>query len=230
VEQVTCDEILSELRSLADPAGLEAMARFGARPKKALGGISNPVLKELAKRVGKNHELAQDLWASGFNEARMVAAMIDVPAMVTEAQMEHWVAGFDNWAICDCCCSYLFDKTPLAYPKAFEWSEREEEYVKRAGYALMAVLAVHDKKSPDERFLEFLPVIKAGSDDSRNFVKKAVNWALRQVGKRNANLNRAAIETAREMHALGSSSAKWIASDALRELTGEAVQARLRSR
>jgi 3-methyladenine DNA glycosylase AlkD len=226
--QPTCEEILSWLQSLSDPAGLESMARFGDRPKKALGGISNPTLKTIAKAAGKSHTLAQELWATGIYEARLVAAMVDEPAKVTEAQMDAWVADFDSWAICDCCCSYLFDKTPYAYRKAHEWSNREEEYVKRAAFAQMAVLAVHDKKAPDEPFLEFLTIIKAKSDDNRNFVKKAVNWALRQIGKRNAALNRAAIQTAREIHAQGSSSAKWIASDALRELTGEAVQARLR--
>ena len=205
------------------------MARFGDRPRQALGGISTPVLKKVAKSAGKNHALAQELWASGIHEARLIAAMIDDPTQVTEAQVESWVADFDSWTVCDCCCAYLFWKTPFAYRKAHEWSEREEEFIKRAGFALMAELAVHDKKAPDEPFLEFLPAIEAGSNDGRNFVKKAVNWALRQIGKRNANLNRAAIQSAREIHALGSSSAKWIASDALRELTGDAVQARLQS-
>src|SRR5215212_269748 len=202
--QTTAAEILDELHSLSDPVGLEAMARFGDTPKKALGGLSSSMLKAIAKRAGKSHDLAEELWASGIYEARLVAAMVDEPARVTEEQMDVWVADFDSWAICDCCCSYLFDKTPYAYRKAFEWAEREEEYVKRAGFALMAVLAVHDKKAPDERFLEFLQAIKAKSDDNRNFVKKAVNWALRQVGKRNLTLNRAAIETAREIHTLGS--------------------------
>lgn len=225
-----CGEILNELRSLSNPKGLDDMARFGDRPKQALGGISAPVLKAMARRIGRDHVLAQELWASGIYEAHLLACMIDEPAKVTPEQMDAWVADFDSWAVCDCCCSYLFDRTPFAYSKAFEWSEREEEFVKRAGFAMMAILAIHDKKAPDERFLDFLPVIKAKSDDGRNFVKKAVNWALRQIGKRNANLNKAAIETAREIHALGFPSAKWIASHALRELTGEAVKSRIQSR
>ena len=226
----TAAEILSELRSLSDPRGLEGMARFGDHPRQALGGISTPMLKKLARSAGRNHALAHELWATGIHEARLIAAMIDDPAMVTEAQVESWVGEFDSWTVCDCCCAYLFWKTPFAYRKAHEWSEREEEFVKRAGFALMAELAMHDKKAPDEPFLDFLPAIKAGSGDARNFVKKAVNWALRQIGKRNANLNRAAIQAAREIHDLGWSSAKWIASDALRELTGETVRARLQVR
>ena len=230
MQQKTANEILTELRSLSDPRGLEGMARFGDRPRQALGGISTPVLKKVARSADRNHALAQELWASGIHEARLIAAMTDDPAMVTEDQAESWVGEFDSWTVCDCCCAYLFWMAPFAYRKAHEWSEREEEFVKRAGFALMAELAIHDKKAPDEPFLDFLPAIKAGSGDPRNFVKKAVNWALRQIGKRNANLNRAAIEAARDIHALGWSSAKWIASDALRELSGEAVQARLQVR
>ena len=220
-------EAIERLRALSSPAGLEGMARFGDRPGNALGGISAPALKNLARSIGRDHTLAQELWASGIHEARLLAAMVDEPAKVTEGQMDRWVADFDSWTICDCCCSYLFDKTPFAYHKALEWAERDEEFVKRAGFALMAVMAVHDKKAPDERFLQFLPVIKAKSDDNRNFVKKAVNWALRQIGKRNGNLNRHAIAMAREIHALSFPSAKWTASDALRELKGEGVQSRL---
>jgi 3-methyladenine DNA glycosylase AlkD len=154
--------------------------------------------------------------------------MIDDPRAVSEAQMERWVADFDAWDICDCCCGYLLDRTPVAYEKAVEWSGREEEYVKRAGFALMAYLAVHDKKAPDEKFLAFLPVIVRESDDERNFVKKAINWALRQIGKRNLSLNAAAIGSAREIQKRGTKAARWIAADALRELTGDAVQERLR--
>lgn len=227
---ITCDEILEELRSLSNPEGLEVMARFGDRPKQALGGISAPVLKAMARRIGRDHALAQNLWKSGIYEAHLLACMIDEPAKVTSEQMDSWAADFDSWAVCDCCCSYLFDRTPFAYGKALAWSERREEFVKRAGFAMMAIMAVHDKKAPDAQFLEFLPVIKAKSDDGRNFVKKAVSWALRQIGKRNTNLNRHAIATAQEIHALGFPSGKWIASDALRELTGESVQLRLQSR
>jgi len=153
--------------------------------------------------------------------------MIDDPKEVTEVQMERWVKDFDSWDICDQCCSNLFDKTDLAYQKAVEWSAREEEFVKRAGFVLMAALAVHDKKAEDEAFLQFLPLIKRESTDARNFVKKAVNWALRQIGKRNIVLNTKAIETAKEIRKLETRSAQWIAADALRELTSEKIQRRL---
>ena len=175
-----------------------------------------------------NHNLAQELWASGIHEARILACMIDDPEMVNEEQIERWVKDFDSWDVCDQCCSNLFDKTEFAYQKAVEWSKRNEEFVKRAGFVLMACLAVHDKKAKDKEFLRFLPIIKRESADNRNFVKKAVNWALRQIGKRNLNLNREAIEAAAEIQKMDSRSAKWIASDAIRELTSEAVQERLR--
>jgi 3-methyladenine DNA glycosylase AlkD len=149
------------------------------------------------------------------------------PKKVTEEQMESWVKEFDSWDVCDQCCGNLFDKTGLAYQKAVEWSGREEEFVKRASFALMACLAVHDKKAADERFTQFLPLIKMESTDNRNYVRKAVNWALRQIGKRNLNLNRGAIEAAEEIQQMDSRSAKWIASDAIRELTSEAVQQKL---
>lgn len=154
--------------------------------------------------------------------------MIDEPKMVTVKQMENWVKDFDSWDLCDQCCGDLFDKTEFAYQKAMEWSKRDEEFVKRAGFVLMAKLALHDKKAEDKAFLTFLPIIKRESIDDRNFVKKAVNWALRQIGKRNVDLNIAAVETAKEIQKMDSRSAKWIAADALRELTSEAVQQRLR--
>jgi 3-methyladenine DNA glycosylase AlkD len=154
--------------------------------------------------------------------------MIDDARMVTEGQMEGWAKGFDSWDVCDQCCGNLFDKTKFAYQKAREWSSRKEEFVKRAGFVLMAELAVHDKKTADEEFLNFLPIIKRESVDDRNFVKKAVNWALRQIGKRNKNLNAKAIETANEILKMDSRSSKWIASDAVRELTNGAVKKRLK--
>lgn len=168
-------------------------------------------------------DAALKLWKSGIHEARLLAGLVDNPQQVTEDQMEGWVKDFNSWDICDQVCSNLFDRTSFAYGKVLEWTSRDEEYVKRAGYALMAVLAVHDKKAGDEVFLAFLPIIKAGATDERNFVKKAVNWALRQIGKRNANLNKVAIKVAEEIHSIDSKSARWIASDALRELTCEAV-------
>ena len=150
--------------------------------------------------------------------------MVDDPEVVTEEQMERWVKDFDSWDICDQCCSNLFDKTKLAYRKAVQWSGRNEEFVKRAGFVLMAVLAVHDKEMNDREFTKFLSIIRRKATDDRNFVKKAVNWALRQIGKRNLNLNGMAIKTAKEIREIDSRAAKWIASDALRELTSQAIQ------
>jgi len=220
------EEVLKELRSSGDPAAVAGMARFGIHSAKALG-IPTPVLRGLAKRIGRDQKLAEELWLSGILEARVVSSLIGDPRLVTEALMESWVKDFDSWAVCDACCCSLFDKTKFAWRKAVAWSRREEEYVKRAGYALMAALASHDKTAADEKFLRLLPVIRRGAADERNFVKKAVNWALRQIGKRNRALNRAAIQAAREMRKIDSRSARWIAADALRELEGEAVQRRL---
>ncbi len=220
---------LKKLRLLADAKALPGMARFGIPTHNALG-ISVPVLRRLAREIGRDHDLAQELWASGLHEARILAAMIDNPRRVTQAQMECWAKGLDSWDVCDACCANLFDKTPFAYRKATEWSRRNEEFVKRAGFALMAALAVHDKKAGDGKFLKFLPAIRRESRDDRNFVKKAVNWALRQIGKRNVKLNRAAIKAAEEIRRIDSRSARWIAADALRELTGPAVRNRLRGK
>ena len=220
-------EIINKLKSLADPEAVKGMARFGINPKNAYG-VSIPNLRKMAKEIGISHDLAQKLWDSDIHEARILASMIDNPEMVTEEQKESWVKDFDSWDVCDQCCSNLFDKTKFAYKKAVEWSSREEEFVKRAGFVLMATLAVHDKKAKDEDFLKFFPLIKRESTDNRNFVKKAVNWALRQIGKRNLNLNKMAIRTAKEIKTIESKAAKWIASDALRELESESVQKRLR--
>lgn len=202
------------------------MARYGINLKNTYG-ISSYELQRLAKEMGKDHSLAQQLWASSIHEARILASMVDKPEMVTDAQMESWVKDIDSWDVCDQCCSNLFDKTKFAYQKAEVWSKREEEFVKRAGFVLMAALSIHDKKAADEDFLKFLPMIKSESPDERNFVKKAVNWALRQIGKRNLNLNKIAIKTAKEIRQIDSKSARWIAGDAIRELTSEAVQKRL---
>ena len=224
---LTAESILAELRSLANPENVVGMARFGINSENTLG-ISIPALRAIARRTGKNHALAQELWSSGIHEARILACFIDSPKQVTPEQMESWASEFDSWDVCDQCCSNLFDKTPFAYQKAGEWSGREEEFVKRAGFVLMAALAVHDKKAEDSKFTPFLPMIIRESDDERNFVKKAVNWALRQIGKRNKNLNALAISTAREIQERSSRAARWIASDALKELTGESVQRRLK--
>lgn len=221
------DEVLKKLKSLSDPKAVEGMARFGINPKSTYG-VSIPDLRAIAKELGTDHVLAQELWTSGVHEARILAGMIDDPELVTELQMESWVKDFDSWDICDQVCSNLFDRTRFAHRKAAEWSGRREEFVKRAGFVLMAALSVHDKKAKDEEFVQFLPIIKRQSIDERNFVRKAINWALRQIAKRNANLNKAAIETAKEIQMMDSKSSKWIASDALRELTSKAIQEKLK--
>jgi len=221
--------IMSALKSHYKPENIEGMARFGIVTRKAYG-VPAPALRRLAREIGKDHRLAQRLWSSGIHDARVLAALIDDPAEVTEEQMESWAADFDNWGVCDACCGNLFDKTGFAYRKAVEWSRRDEEFVKRAGFALMACLVVHDKKADDRQFERFLPIIEREATDDRNFVKKAVNWALRQIGKRNLRLNRKAIERAERIRALDSRAARWIAADALRELRGDAVQKRLRER
>ncbi len=194
------------------------MARFGINPKNTLG-VSIPTLRKIAKQAGKDHRLALELWNSGIHEARILAAMVDDPARVTAAQIEQWVTDFDSWDVCDQVCMNLFEKLPGADRQAIAWSKRKEEFVKRAGFALMACLAWHDKTMSDAAFVRLMPAIQRGATDDRNFVRKAVNWALRNIGKRNRALNRAAIATARKIQTLDSKSAKWIATDALRELT-----------
>ena len=221
------EEILIKLKSLSNPEAVAGMARFGINAKNTYG-VSIPDLRKMAKGIGKNYILAQKLWDSGIHEARILAGMIDLPEKVTEKQMKHWVKDFNSWDVCDQVCSNLFDKTKFAHKKAIEWSERTEEFVKRAGFALMAALAVHDKEASDKEFLKFLPIIKREATDERNFVKKAVNWALRQIGKRNLSLNKMAIKASKEIQRLDSKAARWVASDALRELTSEAVRKRLR--
>ncbi len=221
------EEIIEELESLANPEAAAGMARYGIQGK-VVYGILMPALRKLAKSIGKDPLLAQKLWDTGIHEARILASIVDMPKAVTEAQMEAWVHDFDAWDVCDQCCINLFRKTPFAYQKAFEWSERDEEFVKRAAFALIATLAVHDKKAPDSTFEQLLPIITREAGDERNFVKKAVNWALRQIGKRNLNLNTAAIQTAQTIEAIDSKSARWIAKDALRELAGDKVQQKLR--
>ncbi len=209
------------------------MSRFGIVAKKALG-VPAPALKQLAREIKSvtddRHELAQVLWETGIHEARGLAYLIDDPRQVTKEQMESWVRDFDNWAICDGTCGHLFCKTAFAYDKAFAWAEREAEFVKRAGLVLMAWLAVHDKKADDVKIARFLPILERTSDDDRNFVKKAVNWSLRQIGKRNFHLNRLAIATAEKVMAQKTRNARWIATNALRELRHETVQRRLRDK
>ena len=223
------ENILKKLKALSNPKAVEGMARFGISPENTYG-VSIPNLRKMAKEIGRDHSLAQQLWDSGIHEARILASMIDQVDQVTKNQMDAWIKDFDSWDVCDQCCMNLFDKTPLAWEKAIEWTNREREFEKRAGFALMACLAWYDKESPDKKFLVFLPAIKRQAVDDRNYVKKAVNWALRNIGKRNLNLNKKAIETAKEIQKMDSRSAKWIASDTIRELMSKAVQERLRKR
>jgi 3-methyladenine DNA glycosylase AlkD len=222
-EKADFKEIIIKLKSHSNHKNVEGMARFGINPKNTLG-VSIPIIRKMGKEIGKNHELAQQLWKSGIHEARILAGLIDDSKLVGEEQMEKWVKDFDSWDVCDQVCMNLFDKTKYAYKKAMEWSSRKEEFVKRAAFALMASLSVHDKKAKDEDFIKFLPIIKRESTDERNFVRKAVNWALRQIGKRNSKLQKAAIKTAKEILKIDSKSARWIASDAIRELESKKIK------
>jgi 3-methyladenine DNA glycosylase AlkD len=222
-------DILRKLKSYYNPRNIAGMARYGINVKKAYG-VPAPVLRQMARAHRKDHSLAERLWASGIHDAKGVAGLIDDPAQVTEEQMERWARDFDSWAVVDGTCNNLFRMTPFAYRKAVDWAARDEEYVKRAGFVLMACLAVHDKAAPDSAFLRLLPLIKKGATDERNFVRKAVNWALRQIGKRNLKLCEEAIKTAKQMQRLDSKAAQWIAADALRELTNEKTVTMIRAR
>jgi 3-methyladenine DNA glycosylase AlkD len=220
-------DVLNRLESKAQPEQLAGMAKYGIATERRLG-ISVPDMRKLAKELGRNHKLALDLWRTGIAEARIVAGMVGDPAKLTEQQMEEWVKDIDSWDVCDQVCMNLFEKNRLVWKKIIDWSEREEEFVKRTAFSLIACLAWHDKKASDDRFIELLPIIVREASDDRNFVKKAVNWALRNIGKRNLNLNEAAINTAKEIKRLDSKAARWIAADAIRELESDAVQSRLK--
>ncbi|MBI4219878.1 MAG: DNA alkylation repair protein [Chloroflexi bacterium] len=220
------EQAIARLNGMASTTFAEGMARFGINAEKALG-ISLYDLRKLAREIGKDHALAQQLWDSGIHEARTMASYVDDPARVTEPQMERWVRDLDSWDLCDQ-VSGLFAQTPFAEKKIFAWAKRDEEFVKRAAFALIAERAWHDKRAADAEFEPYLALIKEAATDERNFVRKAVNWALRNIGKRNLKSNRRAVSVAREIGRIDSRAARWIASDALRELTGEAVQARLR--
>ncbi len=229
VVPLTVAEVIAELKAHANPVNVSGMARFGINVDTVKAfGVSTPVLQALARRIGRSQALAHELWDTGLHEARVLAGFVDDPADVTGAQMERWAAAFDSWDVCDQICSKLFDKTPFAWKKAAAWSRRREEFVKRAGFVLMAALAVHDKTAPDARFERFLPIIEREATDDRNFVRKAVNWALRQIGKRNRRLNRAAVAAGRRIQKIDSRAARWIAADALRELRDVRTLARLR--
>src|SRR5260221_3330788 len=220
---MTSDRIIANLEQLANAQAIEGMARFGIRPAQALG-ISIPTLRKMAKDIGRNQALALALWDSGIHEARSRASVIAEPPLGSAEVMEKWGNDFDAWDVWDQVCGNLFDKTPYAYQKATQWCQQEREFVRRAGFVMMAELAVHDKKAQDEAFMQFFPLIKQHAGDERNFVKKAVNWALRQIGKRNSHLRTLALECAYEIQDMDSKTARWMAKDALKELQAKEIK------
>jgi 3-methyladenine DNA glycosylase AlkD len=222
----TVEDVLEMLSVAADEDRLEGMRRYGISVDKRMG-VKVPEMRKIAKQIGRDHELALDLWQTGIAEAMIVASMVDEAVEVTEAQMDEWVNDFNSWDVCDQVCMNLFEKTPFAWAKIHEWAKREPEFVKRAAFALIACLAWHDKSAPDEKFIELIPVIHDGATDERNFVKKAVSWALRNIGKRNRNLNLIALAAAEKLKASESKSARWIGSDTVRDITSQAAQRRL---
>ena len=223
------NEVINLLKKMSNPKNVEGMARYGINPKNNLG-ISIYKLRPLGKKIGKNHELSLKLWSSGIHDARLLAVFIEDSKQVTEEQMDSWAKDFDSWDICDQACTSLFDSTPHVWKKVYEWADRSEEFVKRAAFSMIAGLAVHDKKASDEKFEELFTLIKRESTDESNYVKKAVNWALRNIGKRKINLNKRAINIAKQIKKLDSKSAKWIANDAIRELSSSKIQERLRKK
>jgi 3-methyladenine DNA glycosylase AlkD len=222
----TAEEILVNLQSKSRPDQLSGMASFGIKTENRLG-VKIPELRNIAKETGKNHRLALELWKTGIAEARILAGMVDEPEKVTEQQMDDWVKDIDSWDIGDQTCMNLFEKTPFAWKKISEWSQRSEEFVKRAAYGLLACLAWHGKTVEDRQFTQFFPVIASGAQDERNSVKKAVSWALRNIGKRNPHLNQAALTLAIEIRQTNTKPARWISSDVIRELESQPVQNRL---
>lgn len=222
-------EVLKWLERRGTKRNRDGMARYGIIAQHVFG-VSVADVRDLGKRLGRDHELALALWDTGWYEARMLTAFVDEPDRVTSRQMDRWARDFDNWAICDGICFHLFDKTPLAWLKVEAWAPRREEFVTRAAFALLAALALHDKKAPDERFLAALPLIEPAASDERNFVKKGVSWALRGIGSRNAPLHAAALDLARRLTASESAAARWIGKDAIKDLTRPLIQKRVAAR
>ncbi|MEI6122813.1 MAG: DNA alkylation repair protein [Bacteroidota bacterium] len=217
-------EIIEALKSKQNPDNLAGMARYGIKTDKAFG-VSLPLIRDLAKRYKNNHPLALQLWQSGYHEARIFATLADNVQLVTEQQMEDWVLDFDSWDVCDQCCNNLFKKTPYAVKKALEWSGRPEEFVKRAGFVMMACLAVHSRSMPDEEFESFLAIIVREATDERNYVRKAVNWALREIGKRDMKLYAKALGLSRTLAERSDKTAHWIGRDAVSDLeSGTAIR------
>ncbi len=222
------DSVVASLKRLGTNATRDGMSRYGIPSDKAFG-VSVANIRQMAKRLGKDHELATRLWDTGWYEARMLAAFVDEPASVTPAQMDRWCKDFDNWAICDTVCFHLFDRTPFAYRKVAQWSNRRDEFVRRAAFALLASLALHDKGADDEAFVQCLPLIESAASDERNFVKKGVSWALRGIGKRNQELNEAAVAVANRLAASPEPSARWVGKDALRDLAKPEIKRQVKS-
>lgn len=220
------NEIIKQLHSMANPENVKGMTHYGINPHNNLG-ISIYHLRSLGKQIGTNHTLALQLWDSQIHDARLLACFIDDPAQVTSGQMDSWAEDFDSWDICDQACTSLFDRTPFAYDKVFQWAAKEKEFIKRAAFSLIAGLAVHDKNATDQDFEDLLSLCITHATDERNYVKKAVNWALRNIGKRNSSLNKKVLKTAEKIKKIDSKSARWIASDTLRELTSSKIQEKL---
>ena len=224
--QQDVEAALSWLERKSTKRDRENLARFGINAKKAFG-VSIKNIQALAKRLGRNHELALALWKTGAYEARLLTSFVDEPERVTPAQMDRWCRDFDNWGICDTVCFHLFDRTPHAWAKVSKWSDARPEFEKRAAFALLASLAGHDKDAADERFIETLPLIERAADDERDLVRKGVSWALRRLGRRNEALNRAAVDSARRLADSASAGARSVGKEALRELTSPAVKRQL---
>ena len=218
--------VLAELEAMSTTRDRDNLVRFGITAKKAFG-VSMANTQRIAKRVGRSHELAAALWETGWYEARALTAFVDEPARVTSSQMDRWCRDFDNWGICDTLCFHLFDRTPYAWAKVEQWHDRRGEFVRRAAFALLASLALHDKKAPDQPVRDSLALIESAAMDDRNFVKKGVSWALRLIGRRSLALNRDAVALARQLSASPDPAARWIGKDAVRELTSPLVMRRL---
>jgi 3-methyladenine DNA glycosylase AlkD len=211
------NDIVKKLKNKANPDSLGGMARYGMSTANRLG-VSIPDMRKLAKKIGKNHKLAGELWEKGLDETKILASMIGEEDKLTEEEAEKWVVDFNSWDVCDQVCMNLLDKMPFAVKKIKEWATRKEEFVKRAAFSLIACIAVHNKKMPDDEFIKFFPIIREASTDERNYVKKAVSWALRNIGKRNKNLNNEVLKFAEELESVDSKSAKWIAKDTLKDI------------
>ncbi|MGY1605254.1 DNA alkylation repair protein [Geodermatophilus sp. SYSU D00815] len=209
-------EVLDRLRELADPSRLDGMARYGIGGAHTLG-VTVTELRALAEELGRSHELAAGLWPSGVHEARILAGLVEERDRVDAAQLDAWAADLDSWDVCDQFCQNLVRHTPFAWDRALQWSGREEPFVKRAGFATMAGLAVSDKRAGDDRFEPFLRAVAEQGDDDRPIVRKGASWALRQIGKRSPALRDRAVETAHELRA-GGRGARWVGTDVLREL------------